>query len=348
MDGFRLRLLTKPGRRRPRRRRCRPSAIGSCRIRSDSGSRNAPPARGAETEIAVPRRNGADGQGAGGTRAEPTGLGAEPAIAGCWASDTGRGLSCPDISCGNATIRQCFQSISAPVSAPSDAGIECARGGAAECNSSERHAAATHAAAAVRGPILSRRTNAPRRKSTVPAVRAWCAGSAKLLSSTAGAPNPYAPAPMQPPGGMPNYYPQQGAAPGFAGNYPPQGMPPQAMMRQPTMPQPMAPQTSPAAGGNFLDDVLSGPRRGGTSPMDELGFGDSGTAPQTTEGWQTSGGFPNPAPASADAAGGTGGAPAAPYQHVDYEPSETEASPRPHFPRVRINLRGRSKVLARC
>jgi hypothetical protein len=145
-----------------------------------------------------------------------------------------------------------------------------------------------------------------------------------------GAPNPYAPAPMQPPGGMPNYYPQQGAAPGFAGNYPPQGMPPQAMMPQSTMPQPAAPQMSQPAGGNFLDDVLSGPTRGRASPMDELGFGDSPAAPRTTEGWH-SGGFPNPTPASTGAVGEIGEAPPAAFQHVEYEPSETEASRRPRY-----------------
>lgn len=118
-----------------------------------------------------------------------------------------------------------------------------------------------------------------------PQFPAGAPGMPNYFPQAPAAPSAFPPMPM-PPGGMPGYYPQQGGMPGYVG-YPPQGMPPQAMPSQPMMPQAFAPQAAaPTASPNFLDDVLNGPSRGGRSPMDELGFGDSGNASSATSDWQ--------------------------------------------------------------
>jgi hypothetical protein len=97
---------------------------------------------------------------------------------------------------------------------------------------------------------------------------------------------PLAPLPLA--GGVSGLYPQpQAAAPGStaAGPTAPQGTAAQGTAAQTAAPQNAAPQTMaprhplPASGGTFLDDVLNGPRRGGSSPMDGV-FGDSAMATQ--------------------------------------------------------------------
>jgi hypothetical protein len=156
-------------------------------------------------------------------------------------------------------------------------------------------------------------------------------GMPNYVPNPPGAPNPYAPMPMPPQGGIPGYYPQQNPMPGFAVNYPPQGMPPQGMM--PQMPQ----AASPAAGPSFLDDVLSGPNQGGPSPIDDLGFGGSATAPQPAAGWQPSN-FPQPLPVAAIVDGFGQAAPPSPQ--ADYEPSPSETIHRPrHSARPRQSSR---------
>jgi hypothetical protein len=140
----------------------------------------------------------------------------------------------------------------------------------------------------------------------------------------------FAPMPFAPPGAMPGYPPQPGTMPGFAGNYPPQAMPP-AMPQQPMMPQPSQ-GSAPTAGGNFLDDVLSGPSRGDSSALDELGFGDALQAPQAVGQWPSG----NPAqPMAAPAAPvGFEQAPQQSFEQAEYDPAGGETTSR-HRPSAR-------------
>jgi len=173
------------------------------------------------------------------------------------------------------------------------------------------------------------------------------------------APNPFASAPHasiptgaapMPPAGMPGFFPPPGAMPNMPGGYPqpammPQpGFPPTGMpqMPQPMAPQPAAPQgATPPSGQSFLDDVLSGPSRSGSSSLDDLGFGDSSPATEQPSGSWPANQFPQPASnfpqpgAFFPQPAAIGGTPAAiehefaPAQQPEFDPSAAEPPLRP-------------------
>ncbi|HEX3999343.1 MAG TPA: hypothetical protein VHX65_12395 [Pirellulales bacterium] len=146
------------------------------------------------------------------------------------------------------------------------------------------------------------------------------------------APSPYAAPPMSP-GAMPGFFPRPGAMPGAA-NFPPRfAAPIPAPQQAAAMPPAELQQPSAAGAANFFDDVLSGPARGGSSPLDELGFGDSAAAApsmpqrpaQPPADWQASG-FPQPAamPARPD-----GFEPASVPVNQAFDPSAADTMHRP-------------------
>ena len=233
-------------------------------------------------------------------------------------------LPVPQPAANTHSAARRIQSISTAIPARSDAG-----NGAAGRNAAQRHAAAAisaaaDAAAAVCWPIHSWRSGSTGLQSAVSSISGrWRQECPTIFRKLLAAPNAFPPMPT-PPGGMPGYYPQQGAMPGYAGNDPPQGMLPQAMPGQPMMPQAFAPQpAAPAASPNFLDDVLSGPSRGGSSPMDELGFGDSGNASSATVDWQP-GNSAQPGPVAAEQSGY--GQPPSPAMSMDFDASAADTS----------------------
>ena len=215
-----------------------------------------------------------------------------------------------------------IQSISTAIPARSDAGNGAA-GGMPPRHAAQQFPQQPMSAAAVCWPIHSWRSGSTGLQSAVSSISGRHAGMPNYFPQAPAAPNAFPPMPM-PPGGMPGYYPQQGAMPGYAGNYPPQGMARQAMPGQPMMPQAFAPQpAAPAASPNFLDDVLSGPSRGGSSPMDELGFGDSGNASSATVDWQP-GNSAQPGPVAAEQSGY--GQPPSPAMSMDFDASAADTS----------------------